>query len=65
MSQTTEEHLAHLERSVEEMSAELARQGREIERLTRRVSLLLERAAEQEADETGGVVLGDETPPHY
>jgi len=47
------------------MSAEIARQGAEIDRLARRVDLLLERAAQAEQEGTGGVALGDERPPHY
>lgn len=60
-----EEELAHLRRATEEMSGELARQGAEIDRLARRVELLLVRAAQAEQDGTGGVALGDERPPHY
>ena len=37
----------------------------EIDRLTRRVEMLMLREAEREPEATGGVVLGDERPPHY
>ena len=60
-----EEELAHLRRATDEMSAELARQGAEIDRLSRRVELLLARAAAAEQDGTGSAVFGDERPPHY
>jgi SlyX protein len=60
-----EEELAHLRRTCDELSAELHRQGQELERLTRQVAMLMRRAAEAEAQATGGVVLGDERPPHY
>lgn len=63
--QRVEEELAHLRRVTEELSDMVAAQGREIELLQRRVVLLMERAAEQEAADTGGVVIGDERPPHY
>ena len=43
----------------------IARQDRELAVLTRRVDLLLEREATRESDGGGGVVLGDERPPHY
>ncbi|WP_204113290.1 SlyX family protein [Shimia biformata] len=60
-----EEQIAHLTRVVEEMSDVIARQDKEIALLTRRVQLLLEREAHREQDGGGGVVLGDERPPHY
>lgn len=60
-----EERLAELMRSVEDLSATVARQDREIDRLTARVERLVRREAEREAEGSGGVVLGDERPPHY
>ena len=60
-----EEHIAHLSRIVEDLSDVVARQEREIAVLTRRVQMLLEREAERQADGGGGVVLGDERPPHW
>lgn len=60
-----EEELAHLRRYAEELSEVVRLQGNEIATLTRRVEMLLQRAAEQESAATGGVVLGDERPPHY
>ena len=62
---TLEEKLAHLQRAMEEMSDVIGRQDSEIALLTRRVQMLMEREAERQADQTGGVVLGDERPPHY
>jgi SlyX protein len=43
----------------------VARQEGEIALLTRRVAMLLEREAHREADSSGGIVIGDERPPHY
>ena len=63
--QRIEEELAHLRRVAEELSEIVATQADQIDRLTRRVALLMERAAAQEAEGSGGVVLGDERPPHY
>ena len=60
-----EEKISHLTRTVEELSDVIARQDRELAVLTRRVELLLEREATRESDGGGGVVLGDERPPHY
>jgi SlyX protein len=63
--QRTEEELALLRRTTEDLSDVVARQGREIATLQRRMEMLLRRAAEQETDGGGGVVIGDERPPHY
>lgn len=60
-----EEHMAHLVRTVDDLSDIVARQEREIEVLKRRVALLMQREAAREAEGTGGIVMGDEKPPHY
>ncbi|MBT0959387.1 SlyX family protein [Alphaproteobacteria bacterium KMM 3653] len=60
-----EEKIAHLTRSIDELSDELIRQNKEIETLTRQVTRLVQRAANSENEGTGGVILGDERPPHY
>lgn len=63
--QEIEEKLAHLTRAVDDLSEIVARQEAEIALLTRRVAMLMEREAHREAEAPGGVVLGDERPPHY
>ena len=65
MSFEMEDRLAHLERTVEELNVVVTRQQGEIDVLTRRVQMLMKREAEREADGGGGVILGDERPPHY
>ncbi len=60
-----EEQIAHLTRTVEELSDVIARQDTEMDQLKRRVGLLMSREAEREAAGSGGVVMGDERPPHY
>ncbi len=60
-----EERIAHLERTVEELSDVVARQDREISRLMRQAEMLIAREAERDAAGSGGVVIGDERPPHY
>ncbi|MCP4207931.1 MAG: SlyX family protein [Shimia sp.] len=60
-----EEKIAHLIRTVEELSDVVARQDTEIALLTRRVQMLMEREATREQDGSGGIVVGDERPPHY
>ncbi|MEM8851622.1 MAG: SlyX family protein [Pseudomonadota bacterium] len=59
-----EERIAHLTRTVEDLSDVVARQAGEIEVLERRVGLLMQRAAEAEAD-GGTVPLADQRPPHW
>ena len=63
--ETLEEQIAHLTRTVEDLSDIVARQERELALLTRRAQMLMEREAERESQGGGGVVVGDERPPHY
>ncbi len=63
--QELEEKIAHLTRTVEELSDVVAQQENEIATLTRRVHMLMQREGERDAQGGGGVVLGDERPPHY
>ena len=65
MSAKIEERLAHVERLLDDLNEVVARQSREIEVLTKRVQLLMEREAARELEASGGVVVGDERPPHY
>lgn len=60
-----QERIAYLERTVEELSGELAERGREVDLLTRRVEMLLMREAEREADIGGTIPLADQKPPHW
>jgi SlyX protein len=60
-----EERIAHLERALEDLSALSAGQAEDIDRLKTRVRVLMEREAGREADAGGGVVFGDERPPHW
>ncbi|MFC3613678.1 SlyX family protein [Lutimaribacter marinistellae] len=63
--QHLEERIAHLTRAIDELSDIVARQQNEIDVLTRRVRMLIEREADRQQEGSGGVVLGDERPPHY
>ena len=65
MTDEIEEKLAHLERLVDDLNDVVARQSREIDVLTKRVQMLMEREAARELEGSGGVVVGDERPPHY
>ena len=57
-----EMRLAHLERSVQELSEEFYRQQRDIDRLRQRNQQLL---AEIEGGATGASRTDPEPPPHY
>lgn len=60
-----EEQIAHLTRTVEELSDIVARQETELAQVTRRLAMLMEREANRELDAGGTVPLADERPPHW
>jgi len=63
--QSLEEHSAHLSKTVDGLSDVIARQDKDIARLTQIVDVLVAREKERETQGGGGVILGDERPPHY
>lgn len=67
MADTThlEEQIAHLTKTVEELSDIVARQEIELEQATRRLAMLMEREAARELDAGGTVPLADQRPPHW
>lgn len=65
MSRDLEERIAHLTRMVEDLSDVVVTQSREIDRLSRRVGLLMDREAEREAEAGGSIPLADQRPPHW
>jgi len=60
-----EEKLAHLANALDDMSDIVAEQAKELALLTRRVELLMQRAAEKDFDAGGTVPLADQRPPHW
>ncbi len=64
-TQALEEKIAHLERMVADLSDEVARRGREIDRMSRLVGMLAEREAAREADASDSIPLADQRPPHW
>jgi SlyX protein len=58
-----EERIAHLIRTVEDLSDVVARQSGEIDRLTRLTQLLAEREADREA--AGDAPAANVRPPHW
>jgi SlyX protein len=62
-TEAIEAHVAHLTRMVDDLNEVVLRQGAEIDRLKAQMVLLLDRA--RDAGGEGGVILGDERPPHW
>ena len=66
MAQTDlEEQIAHLRRTVEELSDIVARQEKELALTQRRIAMLMEREASREFEGGGSVPLADQKPPHW
>ncbi|PRY92634.1 SlyX protein [Hasllibacter halocynthiae] len=60
-----EERIAWLERDLADLSAVVARQDAEIARLATLADRLARAEADRRAEGGGGVVMGDERPPHW
>ena len=63
--EATEVHIAHLNRSVDELSDLVARQADQIDRLNARFQALLDRLSKQDIGENSEVPLLDQRPPHW
>ena len=63
--EAAEAALAHLTRAVEDLDAVVTAQADRLDRLERRMALLMEREAGREADEGGTAPLADWKPPHW
>ena len=63
--QHLEEKIAHLIRSVDDLSDVVARQQGRIDQLDRRVQMLIRREAEREDDAGHGMPPADRKPPHW
>ncbi len=60
-----EEDIAYLTRLVDDLSDVVARQDRDLQRLTAQVAQLRTREAEREAQDTSALPIADRPPPHY
>jgi SlyX protein len=60
-----EEQIAHLTKTVEDLSDIVARQENELAIAARRLAMLMEREAGREMDAGGSVPLADQRPPHW
>ena len=57
-----EDNISYLIKDIEDLSDIVAKQSRELEKLNKKVSFLIQK--ETERDDISGVVLGDK-PPHW
>ncbi len=55
----------HMANTIDELSAVIASQAGEIETLTRRLHMLLERAAREDVDGGESAPLTEQVPPHW
>ena len=62
--QALEETVTHHAAAIDDLSDIVRAQSQIIDRLERRLALLMERAAEAEAEAGGTVTIADQ-PPHY
>lgn len=60
-----EEQIAHLTRTVDDLSDIVAKQETALALATRRLAMLMEREAGRELDAGGSVPLADQRPPHW
>ena len=57
--------LAHASRMVDELSTIVSDQSNRLERAENRIQMLMQRAAEAEAEAMSGIAVGDKPPPHW
>ena len=57
--------LSHVTRTVDELSAIVAEQANRLEQVEKRIQMLMQRAAQAEAEAMSGVAVGDKPPPHW
>ena len=56
---------AHLQKTVDELNEVVTKQANEISLLTRRVAILMERAASEEVATGEAAPMADQPPPHW
>jgi SlyX protein len=57
--------LSHVTRMTDELSAIIAEQANRLEQAEKRIQMLMQRAAEAEAQAMSGIAVGDKPPPHW
>jgi SlyX protein len=63
--EATEIHIAHLSRTIEELSDQVAHQGHQIDRLNGRLQALMDRLSKPETGGENDIPLLEQRPPHW
>ena len=63
--EAAEVHIAHLTRTVDELSDQVARQADQIDRLCVRFQILLDRLSKQDVGDASDAPIVDQRPPHW
>jgi SlyX protein len=63
--EAAEVHISHLTRTIDELSDQVARQANEIDKLTKRFQMLLDRMSKHDIGEDSDVPLLEQRPPHW
>ena len=63
--EAAEIHIAHLTRTLDELSDQVARQGDQMDRLNARVQVLIDRLSKHDAGGDSEVPLLEQRPPHW
>jgi SlyX protein len=64
MTEALEEQIAHLTRTMEDLSDVVAKQDSQLHHLAQLVESLRKKILEQDSA-SGGIIFTDERPPHY
>ncbi|MCS5591616.1 MAG: SlyX family protein [Gammaproteobacteria bacterium] len=62
---TLEEKIAHLQHMLDELNMVVFRQSETIDKLSKRVKELNEKAASSDGTQAGQNIINDDRPPHY
>ncbi|WP_439104856.1 SlyX family protein [Celeribacter marinus] len=60
-----EEQISYLTRTVDELSDVIARQENDIDKIHRRLGMLMEAEVSRQSDGEGSIALADQRPPHW
>ena len=63
--ESAEIHITHLNRTVEELSDQVARQATQIDRLNARLQSVIDRLSKHDSGEESDVPLLEQRPPHW
>ncbi|WP_417241859.1 SlyX family protein [Celeribacter sp.] len=60
-----EEQISHLMKTVDELSDVIARQENDLDKMQRRLGMLMDAEVSRQADGEGSIALTDQRPPHW